>query len=151
MWVLQLRAYRPRFHVLGTFQLPITQQWFSIQQRNCTKTLIRTCSFFPLKYIFEIIYCLRCLFPVFLFFIGSINQSYIFLFSRSPTADPQVARKLCWLPSKLLHGYYQNMVEDRLCVERVLSGCLVPVSLKTQDRMKRFLSLYTHLDEPAIG
>ncbi|XP_031550354.1 sister chromatid cohesion protein PDS5 homolog A-like isoform X2 [Actinia tenebrosa] len=67
-----------------------------------------------------------------------------------PTADPQASKKLSWLPSKLLKGYYQNMVEDRLCVERVLSGCLVPVSLQTQERMKRLMSVYTKLDHHAV-
>jgi len=74
----------------------------------------------------------------------------LFLNTFSPNADPQVAKNLYWLPSKLLNGYYQHMVEDRLCVERVLSGCLVPVTLKTKERMKLLFCLYNKLDEHAV-
>lgn len=37
----------------------------------------------------------------------------------------------------------------RLCIERVLHGCFVPVSLNMEDRMKRLFDVYNSLDEVA--
>lgn len=58
-----------------------------------------------------------------------------------------MARMSC-TPSKVLH-LYQNTMEDRLCIERVLHGCFVPVSLNMEDRMKRLFDVYNSLDEVA--
>ena len=38
----------------------------------------------------------------------------------------------------------------RLCVERILIGCLVPVSLEADQKMKRLLHIYCKLDDAAV-
>lgn len=58
-------------------------------------------------------------------------------------------KDLYWVPSKILHQYYINNMEDRLCIERVVHGCLIPVTLNVEDRMHRLFHLYTSLDEMA--
>ncbi|XP_015769541.1 PREDICTED: sister chromatid cohesion protein PDS5 homolog A-B-like [Acropora digitifera] len=67
------------------------------------------------------------------------------------TANKKAAKKLSWVPSKLLHGYYLNTPENRLCVERILIGCLVPVTLEPKQKMKRLLHIYCKLDEAAVS
>ncbi|KAL9973177.1 hypothetical protein ACROYT_G019595 [Oculina patagonica] len=67
------------------------------------------------------------------------------------TANKTAAKKLSWVPSKLLHCYYLNTPENRLCVERILIGCLVPVSLEADQKMKRLLHIYCKLDEAAMS
>lgn len=67
------------------------------------------------------------------------------------TANKTAAKKLSWVPSKILHGYYLNTPENRLCVERILIGCLVPVTLEADQKMKRLLHLYCKLDEAAVS
>lgn len=67
------------------------------------------------------------------------------------TANRTAAKKLSWVPSKLLHCYYLNTPENRLCVERILIGCLVPVSLEADQKMKRLLHIYCKLDEAAVS
>lgn len=60
-------------------------------------------------------------------------------------------KKLKDVPSKILHLYFQNSIEDRLCVERVVHGCLIPVTLPVEDRMKRLFNFYHSLDEAGIN
>ncbi|EDO49632.1 predicted protein [Nematostella vectensis] len=79
--------------------------------------------------------------------IGKLYKKY----TTGATADLSAAKRLSWVPNKLLVWYYQPSIEDQLCVERLLSGCLVPVSLPAEERVKRLLSLYTRLDEHAVG
>lgn len=67
------------------------------------------------------------------------------------TTNKKAAKKLSWVPSKLLHGYYLNTPENRLCVERILIGCLVPVTLEADQKMKRLLHIYCKLDEAAVS
>ncbi|KAJ7363327.1 Sister chromatid cohesion protein PDS5 A [Desmophyllum pertusum] len=67
------------------------------------------------------------------------------------TENKSAAKKLSWLPSKLLHCYYHNTPENRLCVERILIGCLVPVSLEADQKMKRLLHIYCKLDDAAVS
>lgn len=56
---------------------------------------------------------------------------------------------MAWIPNKILHSYYQNSSEDRLCVEVCLLSCLVPVSMPAEDRMQRMSHVYSRLDDPA--
>ena len=55
--------------------------------------------------------------------------------------------------------YFTTMIEFsclmcvsyfRLCVERILIGCLVPVSLEADQKMKRLLHIYCKLDDAAV-
>ena len=59
------------------------------------------------------------------------------------------ADRMAWIPNKILHSYYQNSSEDRLCVERCLLSCLVPVTLPVEDRMQRTSHVYCRLDDHA--
>jgi sister-chromatid-cohesion protein PDS5 len=59
------------------------------------------------------------------------------------------ADRMAWIPNKILHSYYQNSREDRLCVERCLLSCLVPLSLPSEDRMQRLSHFFSRLDEHA--
>ncbi|CAB3993317.1 sister chromatid cohesion PDS5 homolog B-like, partial [Paramuricea clavata] len=59
-------------------------------------------------------------------------------------------KKVSWIPTKILHCYYHNSPEDRIHVERVFIGCLVPISLPSKERMKRLFILYQTLDEPGV-
>ena len=59
------------------------------------------------------------------------------------------ADRMAWIPNKILHSYYQNSSEDRLCVERCLLSCLIPVTLPVEDRMQRTSHVYCRLDDHA--
>lgn len=67
------------------------------------------------------------------------------------TADKAAAKRLLWVPSKILHRYYHNTPENRLCVERILIGCLVPVTLEADEKMKKLLHIYCKLDPQAAS
>ena len=43
-----------------------------------------------------------------------------------------------------------HIVCHRLCVERILIGCLVPVTLEADQKMKRLLHIYCKLDDAAV-
>ncbi|XP_046852455.1 sister chromatid cohesion protein PDS5 homolog B-like [Xenia sp. Carnegie-2017] len=60
------------------------------------------------------------------------------------------AKKMSWIPTKILHCYYNNLAEDRIHVERVFLGCLVPISLPKKERMRRLFDSYLTLDDNAI-
>ncbi|XP_065058072.1 sister chromatid cohesion protein PDS5 homolog B-like isoform X1 [Rhopilema esculentum] len=68
----------------------------------------------------------------------------------SETPDPDAIKRVSWVPDKILHLYYQNSIEDKLCVERIVHGCLVPVSLETKERMDVLLNLYSSLEDYAL-
>lgn len=70
-------------------------------------------------------------------------------FSSGVSLDASAAQRVSWMPNKILHSYYQNMNEDRLCVERCLLSCLVPVSLKDEEKVERLRHVYTSLDDHA--
>lgn len=64
--------------------------------------------------------------------------------------DQTKISQVSWMPNKVLHHYYQNTPQDRLLVERLLLSCIVPVSLKANDRMNILLRTYCMLDTAAI-
>ena len=41
-------------------------------------------------------------------------------------------------------------MDDRLSIERVVHGCLVPVTLNCEDRMERLFHVYASLDDMGI-
>ena len=60
-------------------------------------------------------------------------------------------KKLQWIPTKILHCYYRDSADDRLCVERCLLSCIVPDSLPDPQRMERMVHVYYSLeDEHAV-
>jgi hypothetical protein len=60
-------------------------------------------------------------------------------------------KKLQWIPTKILHSYYRDSAEDKLCVERCLLSCIVPDSLSDPLRMERMIHVYYSLeDENAV-
>lgn len=58
-------------------------------------------------------------------------------------------RAYSWIPTKLLHGYYLETPEDKLCVERCVLSCIVPVNINDMERMERLLHVYASLDDNA--
>ncbi|XP_066923364.1 sister chromatid cohesion protein PDS5 homolog B-like [Clytia hemisphaerica] len=77
--------------------------------------------------------------------ITCIGKIYKKLSSSSKTKP--LLRKIDWAPSKILHQYMITNMDDRLCIERVLHGCLVPVTLNIEERMERLFHVYTSLDD----
>ncbi len=60
-------------------------------------------------------------------------------------------KKLQWIPTKILHSYYRESAEDKLCVERCLLSCIIPVNLPDSQRMERLVHVYNSLeDENAV-
>ena len=60
-------------------------------------------------------------------------------------------KKLQWIPTKILHCYYRDSADDRLCVERCLLSCIVPDSLPDPQRMERMAHVYYSMeDEHAV-
>ncbi|KAG1710427.1 Sister chromatid cohesion protein PDS5 B [Nymphon striatum] len=57
---------------------------------------------------------------------------------------------LSWIRNKVLHVYYQNALDDRLLVERILHTCLVPYNLPPEQRMQKLFQLYSCIDEHAV-
>lgn len=79
-------------------------------------------------------------------------------------------RAVTWIKDKILHAYYMSSLDDRyevmhrffivsqfnpipkynrILVERLLNGCLVPFQLPSEDRMIKLLYLYGTIDEHA--
>lgn len=58
-------------------------------------------------------------------------------------------KRATWIPNKLLHAYYQEFPEDKVCVEKCLITCLVPVSLENEETVQRLLLLFSSLDDNA--
>ena len=82
---------------------------------------------------------------------GTCN--HINLSSSSTSSEVGISRldadRMAWIPNKVLHSYYQNSSEDRLCVERCLLSCVIPVTLSVEDRMQRLSHVYSRLDDHA--
>eukprot|EP00794_Sanderia_malayensis_P007436 gene7436-8258_t len=64
--------------------------------------------------------------------------------------DASSVEKISWVPDNVLQIYYQNFIEDKLCVERIVHGCLVPVTLEPEEKMKVLYKLYASLNNPAL-
>ena len=79
-----------------------------------------------------------------------LGQLYKIILSNKKSTE-KALKRIVDLPSKILHLYFQNSTDDRLCVERVVHGCLIPVTLPVDQRMKRLLNLYCSLDEKAAS
>uniref|UniRef100_A0A914XK15 Uncharacterized protein n=2 Tax=Plectus sambesii TaxID=2011161 RepID=A0A914XK15_9BILA len=56
---------------------------------------------------------------------------------------------LKWVRSKILYVYYQQSLEDRLLVEKLVCSCLVPYNLEAERRMTVLFETYCSLDENA--
>lgn len=78
--------------------------------------------------------------------IGRIYQTL----SAFRTPSKKDVEYITLLPSKILHLYQQNNNQDRLLIERVFFGCLLPVTLPTEVRMQRFFSIYISFDETSL-
>ena len=61
-------------------------------------------------------------------------------------ANNSALRMLNWIKNKCLHNYYQQQLDDRLLVERILHTCLIPYSLPLQQRMKTLYTFYCTVD-----
>ncbi|XP_038055315.1 sister chromatid cohesion protein PDS5 homolog A-B-like [Patiria miniata] len=62
----------------------------------------------------------------------------------------QERKRLSWIKDKVLHMYYQPIIEDRLLVERVFTMTLVPYTLEVKQRMKALLHLFATVDHHAV-
>lgn len=72
-------------------------------------------------------------------------------FSSGGTLNSSSVKKLQWIPTKIMHAYYRDSVEDKMCVERCFLSCIVPVALSDSQRMERMLHVYNSLnDEHAV-
>ncbi|KAK2179962.1 hypothetical protein NP493_464g01004, partial [Ridgeia piscesae] len=58
--------------------------------------------------------------------------------------------RLAWIRDKILHAYYQNTLDDKILVERVLNTVLVPYSLEPSQRMLRLYTLYACVDDHSV-
>ena len=56
---------------------------------------------------------------------------------------------LMWIKNKCLHNYYQQQLDDRLLVERILHTCLIPYSQPLGQRMKTLYTFYCTIDNHA--
>lgn len=76
------------------------------------------------------------------------------LIYRKHLSDPDVPnatkKAVTWIKDKILHGYYMQLMEDRLLVERLLNTCLVPYQLPAAERMKKLYHLLGTVDDNAI-
>lgn len=61
-------------------------------------------------------------------------------------ANNSALMMLNWIKNKCLHNYYQQQLDDRLLVERILHTCLIPYSLPLQPRMKTLYTFYCTVD-----
>ena len=61
--------------------------------------------------------------------------------------DCSSVKRLHWIPTKILHSYYRESAEDKLCVERCLLSCIVPVNLPDSERMERMVHVYNSLSD----
>ncbi|XP_065884867.1 sister chromatid cohesion protein PDS5 homolog B-like [Dysidea avara] len=59
------------------------------------------------------------------------------------------AKKASWMPNKILHAYYQEFLEDKICAEKCLITCLVPVTLEDEEVVQRLLLMFSALDDHA--
>ncbi|XP_023237020.1 sister chromatid cohesion protein PDS5 homolog B-like [Centruroides sculpturatus] len=66
----------------------------------------------------------------------------------NPELPESTLNCISWIKNKVLHGYYQSSLEDRLLVERILYTCLVPYQSK--DRMKKLYQLFATVDDNAV-
>lgn len=60
---------------------------------------------------------------------------------------PVAYSSLSWIPTKILHCYYRQSIEDKLLVERCLLSCLVPINLGDDERMERLVRVYAALED----
>ncbi|XP_014675735.1 PREDICTED: sister chromatid cohesion protein PDS5 homolog B-like [Priapulus caudatus] len=67
-----------------------------------------------------------------------------------PSISANDTERFAWIRNKVMHVYYQQNLEDRLLVEKILHTCLVPYSLDTSERMKRLYQLYATVDDHAV-
>ncbi|XP_022079543.1 sister chromatid cohesion protein PDS5 homolog A-B-like [Acanthaster planci] len=68
----------------------------------------------------------------------------------SEDLSAQERKRLSWIKDKVLHMYYQPIIEDRLLVERVFTMTLVPFTLEVKLRMKTLLHLFATVDRHAV-
>ncbi|XP_013389020.1 sister chromatid cohesion protein PDS5 homolog B-B-like [Lingula anatina] len=70
--------------------------------------------------------------------------------SEDTEENKELRKRVDWMKDRVINGYYQTNIEDRLVVERIFNTCLVPYMLDVKERMKRLYYLYATLDQSAI-
>ncbi|XP_074650507.1 sister chromatid cohesion protein PDS5 homolog A-like [Tubulanus polymorphus] len=64
--------------------------------------------------------------------------------------DPIQSARISWIKDKVLHGYYQNNIEDKVLIERLFKLNLVPYSYDHESRMNTLYELYESLDHNSV-
>ena len=57
---------------------------------------------------------------------------------------------LNWIPTKILRIYFQDSIEDKLIVERLLNSCIVPYSLGAREKMAQLYYAFFTFDDYSI-
>ncbi|XP_064636358.1 sister chromatid cohesion protein PDS5 homolog A-like [Lineus longissimus] len=64
--------------------------------------------------------------------------------------DPDEMKRVGWIRDKMLHGYYQINLDDRILIEKIFKFYLVPYTMDADARMKTLYHLYVNLDDNAV-
>lgn len=62
----------------------------------------------------------------------------------------KIVRLHNWIPSTIMKIYFQDSIEDKLMVERLLNSCIVPYSLGAKEKMAQLYYAFTTFDDYSI-
>lgn len=62
----------------------------------------------------------------------------------------QTVQTVNWIPAKIMRIYFQDSIDDKLVVERLLNNSIVPYSLNAKEKMAQFYYAFTTLDSYSI-
>uniref|UniRef100_A0A5S6QHI5 Uncharacterized protein n=1 Tax=Trichuris muris TaxID=70415 RepID=A0A5S6QHI5_TRIMR len=68
----------------------------------------------------------------------------------SGSPDGEINSKYSWIKNRILHSFYNPLVEDRLLCHKMLNTSLVSHSLPTEERARKLYNLYSGVDEMAL-
>ncbi|CAF1248008.1 unnamed protein product [Adineta steineri] len=60
-----------------------------------------------------------------------------------------IQKQLTWIANCIIHLYYQKATQDKLLAERLLTFYLMPWDVKTDDKVRVLLTLYSNVSENA--
>ncbi|CAM4796233.1 unnamed protein product [Rotaria magnacalcarata] len=60
-----------------------------------------------------------------------------------------IQKQLAWVANCIIHLYYQKSIQDKLLVERLLTFYLMPWDVRTDDKIRVLLTLYSNVSENA--
>lgn len=62
----------------------------------------------------------------------------------------KIVRLHNWIPSTIMKIYFQDSIEDKLMVERLLNSCIVPYSLAPKEKMAQLYYAFTTFDDFSV-